>query len=221
MKTYGNHILGAKKGSANPNKGYWTLAGILLVAAMLLTLLMGATSRTVADAEPYQEWEIPWTNKMLQAHIAADCLRALGYEEGSQEIQALSMIWWAEKADRDYLASLIRYEAGSYWLPDEQRELTGMVVLNRVKDSRYPDTIYGVITQPGQYMPSYVNGPFNNIPRYCYDAAVKCLNGLVECPDNVIFQSEGTQGVGIYKKIPSQFSTTYFCYGSPDPAKMG
>lgn len=51
----------------------------------------------------------------------------------------------------ELLACVIYQEAGSDWICDDCRYRVADVVLNRVADSRFPDTIHGVLTQSGQY----------------------------------------------------------------------
>ena len=53
--------------------------------------------------------------------------------------------------DVEMLACVIYQEAGGDACSDECRMYVGDVVLNRVADSRFPDTIEGVLTAPGQY----------------------------------------------------------------------
>lgn len=56
-----------------------------------------------------------------------------------------------DKGDWERLAVAIYQEAGSDWISDETRRMVADVVLNRVMDDRFPDTIEGVLTQPWQY----------------------------------------------------------------------
>ena len=51
----------------------------------------------------------------------------------------------------ELLACVIYCEAGSDSISDETRRMVGEVVLNRVADDRYPDTILEVLTQRSQY----------------------------------------------------------------------
>ena len=51
----------------------------------------------------------------------------------------------------ELLACVIYQEAGSDSICDDCRYRVADVVLNRVADSRYPNTIHGVLTQSGQY----------------------------------------------------------------------
>lgn len=114
------------------------------------------------------------------------------------------------------LAKLINAEAGE-GCSVEHNQLVGCVVMNRVKDSRFPNTIKGVIYQKGQY--SSVNSKkFNQYPsQIAINAAKAVLNSKVGCPTSVIYQANFKQGNGIYKvcRMNTAYysSTTYFCYG--------
>ena len=77
------------------------------------------------------------------------------------------------------LAALIQCEAGSEIY--EGKVAVGAVVLNRVRSSRYPNTISEVIYSPGQFTPAgngkvaavLANGPKES----CIEAAQEALNG--------------------------------------------
>ena len=66
--------------------------------------------------------------------------------------------------DLDLLARVIYAEVGCTWIPDWVQQMVGSVVLNRVASPYYPDTIYDVIYQPGQYAPTW-DGSINKTPR--------------------------------------------------------
>ena len=104
--------------------------------------------------------------------------------------------------DRRLLADCIYWEARgqSY----ECQCYVGQVILNRVYDRRYPNTIRGVIGQPGQY----ANG-IRSSPEPCYAAADAVLSGQVAMPRNVIYQAQFQQGSGVWKYLEGE----YFCYG--------
>lgn len=57
----------------------------------------------------------------------------------------------APQTDRERLACVIYQEVGGNMYCDECRKRVGDVVLNRVNDPRFPDTIEGVLLQSGQY----------------------------------------------------------------------
>lgn len=112
--------------------------------------------------------------------------------------------------DLELLARIINAEAGG--CTDEHQLLVGNVVLNRVASSSFPNTIYGVIYQKGQYSPTW-NGAINKTPsEQAYKNAQRLLNGERFCPKNVVFQANFKQGSGVYKAISTSYSTTYFCY---------
>ena len=103
------------------------------------------------------------------------------------------------------------------------------VALNRVKDSRFPNTIYGVITQRGQYSTKYAtveaaqtiknkdaaNGTYNW--ETCKSSVIQAMMGKTDMPENVIYQANFTQGSGLWKSVYFNSgwyaSTSYFCYG--------
>ena len=55
------------------------------------------------------------------------------------------------ETDTERLACAIYNEAGGDMCSDECRVDVGDVILNRVEDDRFPDTIEAVLTAPGQY----------------------------------------------------------------------
>ena len=104
--------------------------------------------------------------------------------------------------DRRLLADCIYWEARGQSF--ECQCYVGQVILNRVYDRRYPNTIRGVIGQPGQY----ANG-IRSSPEPCYEAADAVLSGQVNMPRNVIYQAQFKQGSGVWKYLEGE----YFCYG--------
>ncbi len=85
----------------------------------------------------------------------------------------------ASKSDLDMLAAIIQCEAEgeSY----KGKVAVGAVVLNRVKSSKFPNTIEGVIKQKGQFSP-VASGKFAKVLKKganaeCYKAAKDALNG--------------------------------------------
>lgn len=104
------------------------------------------------------------------------------------------------------LSHIIYAEAGNQ--SDECQLAVGSVVLNRVKSNNFPNTIYGVVFQKGQYSPTW-NGAYYKEPS---DRAIKNAKYLLEngsvIPVGVVYQAEFIQGP-IYKQI----GNTYFCYG--------
>lgn len=53
--------------------------------------------------------------------------------------------------DRTLLAEIVHHEAGSDWISQYNKAKVAAGVINRVNDSRFPSTVYGVLTQKGQF----------------------------------------------------------------------
>lgn len=114
------------------------------------------------------------------------------------------------------LSKIVHAEAGSSWLTEEHRRLVASVVINRVNSPEFPNTIYDVIYQKGQYSPVRTNYFSNLKPsKRCVFSALNILaNGSI-APRDVVFQANFRQGSGVYKSIyDSKLGTTYFCYSS-------
>jgi len=108
----------------------------------------------------------------------------------------------------EMLAHLINGEAGADWCSDTTRYYVGSVVLNRVNHSEFPDTIYGVIFQSGQYACTW-DGNYDRTPsQRCYEIAKDLLENGSWLPNNVVFQANFSQGSGVYDCIDG----VYFCY---------
>lgn len=104
------------------------------------------------------------------------------------------------------LAHVICGEAQSY--PDQEQLYVGSVVLNRVNHGKFPNSIKGVVFQKNQYSCTR-DGNYYRTPteRNWANARYLLENGSV-LPDNVVFQSGGKQGKGVYVKT----SVHYYCY---------
>ena len=114
------------------------------------------------------------------------------------------------------LSKIVDAEAGSSWLSDEHRLLVASVVINRVNSPEFPNTIYEVVYQEGQYAP---------VRKECFDdivpsrdsvmAAYRILTEGSIAPPDVVYQANFQQGSGTYNSIrDSKLGTTYFCYSS-------
>lgn len=166
-----------------------------------------------------------WLQQKNQAHEIAELARQMGLPEDDPIIVRAQELWWEADADfqtdRDIIATVVYNEA---WggCTDRHRELVAAVVVNRVNSTQFPNTVYDVVVQPGQYHKAYATpgSRYWNAARAdptswaeCQRVAAKALNGEVECPTNVFYQAEGTQGSGTYETAATSYSTTYFCYG--------
>ena len=176
-----------------------------------------------------------------QAHQTAESLRKKGYSDSSSYVQAAKSTWneaqkaiagyqkLAQYSDEDIriLTTTVFHEAGH--TTEQLRQYVAQVVLNRVEDSRFPDTVKGVITQPGQYSTKYATVEAANAIQatdsknatyyygICEDSVKAAMMGQVEMPSNVLYQANFSQGKGVWKSVYFNSgwyaSTSYFCYG--------
>ena len=176
-----------------------------------------------------------------QAHQTAESLRKKGYSDSSAYVQAAKSTWneaqkaiagyqkLAQYSDEDIriLTTTVFHEADH--TTEQLRQYVAQVVLNRVEDSRFPDTVKGVITQPGQYSTKYATVEAANAIQatdskngtyyygICEDSVKAAMMGQVEMPSNVLYQANFSQGKGVWKSVYFNSgwyaSTSYFCYG--------
>ena len=132
------------------------------------------------------------TQELLISSVNPDTIEEQKYT--TDEVELLARIVWSE--------------AGSDWLTDEHQRAVASVIINRVNDDRFPNSIEDVVYQSGQYSCVY-NGMINQTPNQrSYDNAKYVLENGVTIPSNVVWQSQSMQGRGLYKYIQGH----YFCY---------
>ena len=119
----------------------------------------------------------------------------------------------------DALALAIYQEAGGDDCSDETRLMVGTVILNRVADDRFPNTIQEVLTQEAQYgrlhwtglvWPERASYPEEAYAvERAYDLAEALLSGGIVgvLPADVVWQAEFVQGT----EIVVQTDGFYFC----------
>ena len=108
------------------------------------------------------------------------------------------------------LSHVIFAEAGNY--SKELQIGVGSVVLNRVADERFPDTIEEVVFQDGQYACTWDGNYYKEPSEEAIAVATYLLENGSQYPEYVIFQAEFTQGDRVYKQV----GNTYFCYYERD-----
>lgn len=84
----------------------------------------------------------------------------------------------------------------------------GSVVLNRVNDERFPDTIADVIFQEGQYSCTLDGNFYKEPSSETKEAALYLLENGSQIDKSVVWQAEFIQGTGVYDVIGNM----YFCY---------
>ena len=84
----------------------------------------------------------------------------------------------------------------------------GSVVMNRVSDERFPDTIAEVVFQPGQYACTWDGNYYREPSQDTIDIAAELLEDGTAIDESVVWQAEFPQGIGVYDIIGNM----YFCY---------
>ena len=117
----------------------------------------------------------------------------------------------------EMLALVIYQEAGSDACEDTTRLMVGTVVMNRVADPRFPNTIYDVLTQKYQYGRLHWTGIVwperagyeseKHAVERAYQLAERILLGERALPEDVIWQAEFVQG----SEVVAYQDGTYFC----------
>ena len=119
----------------------------------------------------------------------------------------------------EILALIVYQEAGGDIVSDDTRRLVAQVFLNRVNDSRFPDSFYEVATAERQYGRLYWTGivwpdrASSQVEAHAVERAYKIAQEVLEsdepvCPEGVIFQAEFVQG-----DIYAEQDGMYFCFG--------
>lgn len=109
------------------------------------------------------------------------------------------------------LSHIISAEAGN--CSEDMMLSVGSVVLNRVADDRFPDTIYEVVFQEGQYSPTWNGAYYAEPTEKACEVAEKLLEEGSVIDQSVVWQAEFPQGEDVYDKIPIPWGGfMYFCY---------
>lgn len=100
------------------------------------------------------------------------------------------------ESDVRMVAKTIYGEAGSSWISREDKAKVAWVILNRVDDPNYPNTIRGVITAPNQF-----HGYISSYPvtELCYEIAKDVLTRW----------SMEKQGANVYRELPRNINAFY------------
>lgn len=116
----------------------------------------------------------------------------------------------------DMLALVIYQEAGADYCSDDTRLMVGTVVMNRIADPRFPDTMHEVVTEKRAYGRLHWTGAVwpdrasypeeTHAVERAYTIAERILLGERTLPEDVIFQSEYIMG-----EIVAHSDGIYFC----------
>lgn len=141
---------------------------------------------------------------MIGAILMAQPTVAAETEAETETIQSYS------DTDLWYMSRLIQQESG--YCSEQMMQYVGSVVLNRRDDPRFPDTIEGVILQPGQYSTaSYLET--QEPTQEAINVSVYLLENGSVLPGDVIYQANFEQGYATYATLCTSYSVMYFCVG--------
>lgn len=99
--------------------------------------------------------------------------------------------------DRQLLAEIVWHEAGSNWISQYNKAKVAAGVMNRVYDERFPNTVYAVLTQNGQFS-GYWPGCCTPT-QACYDAVDYYFNYTSEFNSDNSWWGDGSQNHFYYQ----------------------
>lgn len=157
QKEYREEIKRQKKpaGAQKPPVKAFLLIITTAVLASFILFRFEAAQGTESATSPIIRSAVPEKSKRTEKASAitrepAETFECVELEKG--EIVTLASAAQAiNEAELEMLACIIYAEAGGNDCGDLCRQMVGDVVLNRMEDPRFPDTIEEVLTQEGQY----------------------------------------------------------------------
>lgn len=202
---------------------FWT---IIIAVVIMLSLSFCKAIRAKEATEQRLQVVVPITMSMEMkpvARVLPECGKAPVYIEAEvvvveepEPVEIPEPTYTEEELDA--LALVIYQEAGGDACSDETRLMVAQVVMNRVADARFPNTIQEVLTQEAQYgrlhwtglvWPERASWPEEAyaVDR-AYDLAEAILGGAIVgiLPADVVFQCEYVLG-----EIVAERDGFYFC----------
>ena len=174
----------------------WKIAALtVFTVATSWWLLSGGTTSPSADADKGSQE----TAVVATAAPAAEEIEIVNVDQ----TEALAM----------GIDAVISSECKSEWVSDTTMIMVANVILNRTNDSRYPDTVDQVLTQPYQFSCFSESGlkwvgRAANDPAFrerCMSAAQAAVNGERMLNYGVVYVSSGKQGT-----VEAQLDGLYF-----------
>lgn len=193
------------------------------ISGMFLLSLIFVLSGTIMFRNQVSELQREPEETTVCVHPSHDVLEPV---ENIVETVEESLVHSDPAPDKTYtdeeleiLALIVYQEAGEDRVSDDTRRLVAQVFLNRVNDSRFPDSFYEVATAERQYGRLYWTGivwpdrASSQVEAHAVERAYKIAQEVLEsddpiCPEDVIFQAEFVQG-----DIYAEQDGMYFCFG--------
>ena len=106
--------------------------------------------------EPYYETETTCVYEMSESELVYESEEVVIEENYDIEYSEYNGETTSDNYLTDYeyimLCNAVAYEAGSDWIPASEKAKVAEVIMNRVASPDFPDTIYDVLTQEGQFI---------------------------------------------------------------------
>ena len=205
------------------------ISGMLLLAMIfvLSSIVMLRTqvsepqnipTQTSVHIQPTQTVQEPVENIVEPVEAPVEAPVESPVEEPVVNVDSTSDKTYTDE-ELEILALIVYQEAGGDNVSDSTRRLVAQVFLNRVNDSRFPDSFYEVATANRQYGRLYLTGivwpdrASSPAEGPAVGRAYKIAQEVLEsdepiCPEGVIFQAEFVQG-----DIYAAQDGMYFCFG--------
>ena len=199
---------------------------VMLVLAMIAFCMIDSKSMDTqtpppeAPTTPQTTESAPTIKETTQTEmpetVAAEPPTEPQPEYSSETVPTVETPSYTEE-ELEMLALVIYQEAGSDVCSDETRLMVGTVVMNRVVDDRFPDTMYEVLTEENQYGELHWTGivwpekatyscEIHAVER-AYDIAERILMGERAFSEDVVWQAEFVQGT----EVVAYQDGLYFC----------
>ena len=143
------------------------------------------------------------TEEAIETIENVEIEQALTYEETESIYYDPYIYYGVTKTDLIMLANVVGGEYGSDWVPIYDKACVVATIMNRYYDGGWQgcnydgslreNTIYNIITAPGQYDPYYANYTYNwNVTQSCIDAVDYYFNNQELFPHITSFYGDGT-----------------------------
>ena len=185
------------------------IVAIVVVFTMVFTIRpLGALALAGLGAVDTEVEETESETEVVEASEETESLEVVEAED-IEETESETEVAPYSADDFYELSHVIQAEAGyTYW---DMMIGVGSVVLNRVKSDSFPNTVYEVIHQPGQY--STVSYLASQVPtEEVLEVTDFLLRNGSQYPAEVVYQANFEQGSGTYLTLSTNYSTMFFCY---------
>lgn len=203
----------------------WVRLGLLIVLILAFTYWGNASEKEyqLQQTDPDITQEETLTKPPTEAKTAREPAFSKPTEETTPQTETATNAtepptepkYTAEELNM--LALVIYQEAGADYCSDKTRLMVGTVVMNRIADPRFPDTMYEVVTEKRAYgrlhwtgivWPERASYPEEaHAVERAYTIAKRILLGERVLPEDVIFQAEFVQG----SEVVAYQDGMYFC----------